>query len=255
MAVYGDEYPLTEAYNDLAEHFLRVHERDDEHFREIAQALFENYKLSYRHALADNFTPDQLPDERWYKPITTLFRGVDCANPLVDFSGRLLICSDTLTEALGVPAEERLQIKSVGLGRLEGDGQHYIEQIASYEHLRQAYQQCCSEAGIDFASEFRRGAGLLEAYTCYPVVPMAFLLVSGLVDMLDQLPDFLQQHSITVTGGMNLARAPWNNPALNALITMHHRLLEGEEVYGMVHGNGGLGYRQGVALLAKAETA
>lgn len=251
MAVYGDDYPLTEAYNDLASHFIRVHDHADEQFREIAQRLFENYKLSYRNALADDYDPELLPDERWYRPITSLFRGVDCANPMVDFSGRLLVCSEEVATELNIPPQECVEIRAVGLGRLQGDGREYIEQIASYEHLKSAYDQCCVEADVDFPALFRSGDALLEAYTCYPVVPMAFLMISGLVDLLEELPAFLQAHSITVTGGMNLARAPWNNPALNGLISMYQRLLTGDERYGMVHGNGGLGYRQGVALLAK----
>lgn len=251
MSIYGDDYPLTDAYNDLASHFLKVHDRSDEHFKEIARALFDNYKLSYRNALADEFSPELLPGDKWYQPITGLFRGVDCANPLVDFSGRILICNESLADQLKVPVSERVEVKAVGLGRTEGDGQGYIDQIACYEHLKQAYDSCCEQADFDFPSRFKNGEALLEAYTCYPVVPMAFLLISGLVDVLDEIPEFLESHSITVTGGMNLARAPWNNPALNGLITMHHRLLEGAEKYGLVHGNGGLGYRQGVALLEK----
>jgi len=34
---------------------------------------------------------------------------------------------------------------------------------------------------------------------------------------------------------------------------MYSQLIQGDEAFGMVHGNGGLGYRQGVALLAKAK--
>lgn len=253
MAVYGEEYPLTEAYNDLASHFMRVHDHEDEHFREIANALFENYKLSYRNALADDFDPALLPDERWYKPITSLFRGVDCANPMVDFSGRMLICSERVADHLDVPVSERIEVCSVGLGRLEGDGRDYIDQIASYSHLKAAYEQCCAEADVDFPHMFRSGNALLETYTCYPVVPMAFLMISGLVDLLEEVPAFLKEHSITITGGMNLARAPWNNPALNGLIAMYSQLIQGDKAFGMVHGNGGLGYRQGVALLAKAK--
>ena len=60
----------------------------------------------------------------------------------------------------------------------------------------------------------------------------------------------IEGHPITVTGGMNLAGAPWNNPALHALIVMHERLLEGPEECGLVHGNGGVGGYQGVAILA-----
>ena len=253
MAVYGDEQPLTEAYTELAHQFLRNHNIDEVHFRELAHALFDNYSLSYRNALSDDFSPALIPNERWHQPITSLFRGVDCANPMVDFKGRLLIVSDTVAQQLSCPVDSLLEIKAVGLSRLAEDGPQQIETIARYDHLRDAYQQCCQQAEINFAERFKTGDALLEAYTCYPVVPMAFLLASGLVDTLEQIPNFLKQHSITVTGGMNLARAAWNNPALNALVSIHHALLDGEQQLGMVHGNGGLGYRQGVALIAKTD--
>ncbi|MFT5722355.1 MAG: hypothetical protein ACI9W6_002684 [Motiliproteus sp.] len=251
MEVYGADLPVTQAYTDLSQHFLAQHQLDEPGFRDIAQALFENYSLSYRDALGDDFALEQLPDARWYQPITSLFRGVDCANPLIDFKGRLLIVSESLARQLKCAPEQMLELHAVGLGRLPHDGPEHIEMIARYDHLRDAYQQCCLDSGVDFAEVFKRGEALLEVYTCFPVVPMAFLLTSGLVETVQQIPEFLTRHRITVTGGMNLARAPWNNPALNALISMHHDLLNGEQQHGMVHGNGGLGYRQGVALLSK----
>ncbi len=67
----------------------------------------------------------------------------------------------------------------------------------------------------------------MEAYTCYPVVPLAFLLASGIASSPKEIPVLLQRLEITVTGGMNLARAPWNNPALNAMVTMYKRLRHG----------------------------
>ncbi|WP_210395442.1 hypothetical protein [Motiliproteus sediminis] len=253
MAVYGPHYPLTQAYTDLAQRFVELQQGNQTLFKQVAAALFDNHQLSFRNALADRFESELMPGERWFRPITSLFRGVDCANPLVDFSGRLLLANRATADRLQIPLSERIELRAVATRRLPGDGPEYLQQIAEYEHLREAYNSCCDQGGVAFAEEFRRGNALLEVYTCYPVVPMAFLLASGLVDLLEQIPAFLEQHSITVTGGMNLARAPWNNPALNALITMHHRLLEGSEQYGMVQGNGGLGYRQGVALLARPD--
>ncbi len=252
MAVYGDDYPLTQAYTELARAFSERHDINDEQFKTLSAALFENHQVSYRNALADEFTDELLPDPRWHKPITDLFRGVDCANPMVDFSGRLLITNEQTADSLNIDSAKRLAIKAVGLSRLQGDGKDYLQDIARYEHLSEAYTQACEQSGIDFAQSFRDGKALMEAYTCYPVVPMAFLMVSGLVDLLDDMPEFLAQHSITVTGGMNLAKGAWNNPALNALVVMYQRLLEGEEAIGLVHGNGGLGYRQGVAIVGRA---
>ena len=147
-----------------------------------------------------------------------------------------------------------IRLQQCGLSRLDGDGREFLTDISRYEHLQQAYQQACGEANIDFVDLFKRGEALLETYTCYPVVPMAFLLVSGLVEVLEDIPDFLAEHTITITGGMNLARAAWNNPALNALVLMHHRLCDGQEKLGLIHGNGGLGYRQGVAIVERVDS-
>ena len=251
MAVYGQNYPLTQAYTDLACAFSKNNHITKQQFKEFSSALFENYQMSFRDALSDGFTSELMPDSRWYKPITGLFRGVDCANPMVDFSGRLLITRADIAEQLGVDKSQWLKVKAVGVCRLDGDGQNFITEIARYEHLQQAYQQACTEANIDFVQLFKDRGALLETYTCYPVVPMAFLLASGLVDVLEDIPDFLAEHSITITGGMNLARAAWNNPALNALVVMHKRLSEGPEKLGLIHGNGGLGYRQGIAIVER----
>ena len=253
MAVYGDKYPLTELYTELAHNFRQKHDLEESHFIDLAKHLFENYKASYRNALADNFKEHLLPGERWHQPITGLFRGVDCANPLVDFSGRLIITSAEVADKLNIPNKQWLEIKAVGLSRLESDGPEHIEQIAQYTHLQSAYDDACREADVDFPKVFKNGNALLETYTCYPVVPIAFLLISGLVDIAQNIPQFLKEHSITITGGMNLARGAWNNPALNALITMHHRLIEGPEDIGLIHGNGGLGYRQGVAIVSRSK--
>lgn len=251
MAVYGQEYPLTQAYTDLARTFSENNGISAQQFKSIANALFENYITSYKKTMAEQFHPELLPESRWYNSITELFRGVDCANPMVDFSGKLIITSADIAEQLDVDKSQWLKVSAVELGRLEGDGAHYIDEIARYQHLHQAYHQACNQAKIDFAHLFKNGEALLEAYTCYPVVPMAFLLVSGLIDTLDEMSSFLAKHTITVTGGMNLARAAWNNPALNALIVMHQRLTNDKESVGLVHGNGGLGYRQGVAIIER----
>jgi hypothetical protein len=257
MLVYGENYPLTQAYTDLAKEFSERLNIDHKQFKLLSAALFENYKVSYQKALGDNFKQELLPDDRWYNLITDLFRGVDCANPLVDFSGRVLLTNSVTADRLAVDNGQRLEIKAVGLSRLAGDGPEHLKQISNYEHLEKAYKQACCESGIDFASRFRQGGALMEVYTCYPVVPMAFLMASGLVNSLSDIPEFLQQYNVTVTGGMNLARGAWNNPALNGLIAMYQRLcidiqdqnLHCKATLGLVHGNGGLGYRQGVAIM------
>jgi hypothetical protein len=83
------------------------------------------------------------------------------------------------------------------------------------------------------------------------VVPLAFLVETGLAEgTVASLRAALQTAPLTVTGGMNLARAPWNNPVLHALAVMWARLRQEARVEaGLLHGNGGLGGWQGLAVL------
>lgn len=255
MAVYGDDYPLTQGYDDVAQQFIQYQQIDADQFRAIASALFENYQRSYLSTLGEqNDVVDAsqaTPAARWFELITPLFRGVDCANPLIDFTGSLLICNTETANALDIPVPQRVAVRGVGLARLPEDGPSEVNTIARYTHIKHAYQQSCEQADIDFSDRFMRGEALLDTYTCYPVVPMAFLLNSGLVSSVEQIPSFLKEYPITVTGGMNLARAPWNNPALNGLICMYQQLTSSDISLGAVHGNGGLGYRQGLAILER----
>lgn len=248
MAVFGS---VMDAYNELAQSFLNRHKVDENTFRKLTNDLFNNYIVSYKKTMGEKFSAELLPSENWFQPITSLFRGVDCANPLIDFKGRVLIVNESLAAQLGCAAQNMIMVDAVSLGQLDQDGPDQIHKIVKYEHLHDAYQSCCAKAQVNFKAELEQGNALLDVYTCYPVVPMAFLLASGLIGSLKELPNFLSKYGVTVTGGMNLARAAWNNPALNAIISMHHCLLNDDKQYGMVHGNGGLGYRQGVALLER----
>ncbi|GAB3106113.1 hypothetical protein G8770_08210 [Aestuariicella hydrocarbonica] len=282
MAIYGESIPLTEAYDQLAHQFMAIQGLSGNEFCQLRDALYDNYCRTY--TAVENRTHD-LPGARWLEPVTELFRGVDCANPVVDFDGAMLLTSVSLARDLGVGSGDCVEVCGVGLGLLSGGGPEMVPTIARYEHLQAAFASLDQQLEASLPSLFKRDDLLLELYTCYPVVPMAALLNSGLVSGVDDLLAFIQQTPVTQTGGMNLARGAWNNPALNGLITMHETLLQhglrqdasasrpsgtrrhsqeatlrhasqaaGKEAaasqYGLVHGNGGLGNRQGVALLS-----
>jgi hypothetical protein len=243
MNIYGDDYTLPEAYSDVARDFISKNAITENEFKHLAVLLFENYQRTFRRT-----NPAPNLNEKWFEPITPLFRGVDCANPLIDFSGKLLICDKPLAHQVGISNNMLVRIAGIGLGYTE-DGRANVSSIAAYNHLKEAYNIACEQANTDFAVEYLAGKALLETYTCYPVVPMAFLLSSGIASLVNDILSILHQYEVTITGGMNLARAPWNNPALNALITMHHLLREGPVKIGSVHGNGGMGFSQGVTIL------
>ena len=220
MSIYGADYPITHAYNDLSGHFIQQEGITESLFKQCAEQLFDNYKRTY---VSRGSSEESLPGEKWYNPITSRFRGVDCANPQVDFRGTLVLVSEALASKLDLQ-QQPVAVSGVDIQKLEGDGREYIGQISSYRHLQTAYRNSCRQADIDFATLFKSNNALLEVYSCYPVVPMAFLLVSGLIESIKDIPALLKSYAVTVTGGMNLARAPWNNPALNGLVSMYQQL-------------------------------
>ncbi len=247
MSIYGEDYPLTQAYDELADRFIGKQKISTDMFLRCRDGLFENYQRTYVDLHVEGV--GALPEARWFEPLTANFRGVDCANPLIDFQGKVLLVSDRLADRLAIDNSKRIVLAGVQVQRTAGDGQQYIEEISSFNHLRQAYQDCCEQAQVDFVSLFKARKALLEVYSCYPVVPMAFMLASRLISCLPELPELLKQYAVTVSGGMNLAKAPWNNAALSGLISLCQELKTGPQKVALLHGNGGLGYRQGVAIL------
>ena len=82
------------------------------------------------------------------------------------------------------------------------------------------------------------------------MVALAFLLSTGFISDLQALDQFLEQHEVTITGGLNLYRAPWNNTTLRSMIAMIECMRKNPSYqYGGIHGNGSLGYQQGFTIL------
>ncbi len=248
MKLYEGRYTPLDGYDKLVPHFLKQNGISDNEFFEIRDALFLNYALTWKRVNPEK----SLPNERWFQPITQYFRGVDCANPNIDYSGQLIITDEKQADLLEVPKSERISILGNAFKKLTVDGYESIPHIAPYNHLKDVIEEVIREAKIDFKSEFMQGNAFLEAYTCYPVVPMALLLKLGLVTELREIPAFLQEFEVTLTGGLNLAKAPWNLTSLNYLIAMREKLLNSQNSkYGLVHGNGSLGNQQGITLLGR----
>ncbi len=249
MQIYNN-MDISAAYDLLAQRFIKGFQPPmlQQRFRNLADILFDNY---LRTALKRGIDVSTISDSRGHEWLTPLFRLCDCANPYVDFEGKMIVTSEYIAEQLEVAPEKRVKLLGVAVKKLEFDGPDYVETIARYDHLSDAYNGACRIAEINFQTQFHRGNAFLEAYTCFPIVPLAFLLRSGIADSVEDIPRILEEHEITVTGGMGLARAAWNNPALNASIELCNRLVDGDKRYGGVHGNGGLGYSQGFAILER----
>jgi len=249
MEFYENNLTPLDGYDRLVPLFLRHHNLSEEDYFEARNALFENYVRVWRK---DN--PEaSLPDERWYSPLTQYFRGVDCANPSVDYEGQIVLASGEVADTLNIPKHKSLQILGNACEKLDIDGIESLPKVAPYLHLKSAINKALSEIHIDFKQEFFSQRALLDAYTCYPIVPMALLLQLGLIENLSEIPKLLEGHDVTVTGGLNLAKAPWNLTSLNSLIVMREKLLSSEKYqYGLSHGNGSLGNQQGITILGRA---
>ncbi len=246
MKLYDEKYTPLEGYNELVPLFLKYHKLHEKKYFEIRDALFENYSVTWKKI---NPTGG-LPKEKWFHPLTKYFRGVDCANPNIDYSGQIILTSEKISEALRIPKKERVEILGNSFVKLKVDGFESLAKIAPYLHLKRAIDRATTESKINFRNKFLGGEALLDAYTCYPIVPMGLIYRLGLVNSFSEIPDLLRSHEITVTGGLNLGKAPWNLTSLNALIVMREKLISTKKYrYGLVHGNGSLGNQQGITII------
>lgn len=248
MKLYRKKHTAMDGYERLVPLFLKHHKLSEKEYFLIRDALFENYFRTWK-----NISPEAaLPESKWFLPLTKHFRGVDCANPNIDYSGQIILTNKKTAELLKVPKKKRVQILGNTFTKLPVDGFESLPKIAPYLHLKQTANKTIKEAKIDFKTEFLEGRALMDAYTCYPVVPMGLILQLGLVKKLNEIPELLKWHEVTVTGGLNLGRAAWNLTSLNALIVMRDKLLAEKEIrFGLVHGNGSLGNQQGITVLSK----
>ncbi|MFN7253417.1 MAG: hypothetical protein ACK4M9_21990 [Anaerobacillus sp.] len=248
-----DKHSLIQCYNELAHRLCQELVLSEKNFKDLCDQLFMNYYNTYKHVSGKEVKLNrgrQLDDQH-----ADLFKLTDCANPNIDFAGGMILTNENTAEYLQVPHKEQIKVTGVKYVSVKGSPDH-IDKIVGhtgnvFPHLKAAFLQAEAQSKINVVEQYKQRNLFLEVYTCYPPVPIAFLLATGIIDTIDQLPHLLEEHEITITGGMNFARAPWNNPALNGLIEMHQKLKAGPATYGLVHGNGGIGEIQGVAILER----
>lgn len=244
MAVFG-EVTVADLYTDLAEVFMKNQGMSTDEFREVARALEANYRRT-----AERRGVKIAPAGSHERPVTRLFRLVDCANPVVDFEGEVVLATPEAAQKLGVAAKDCARVAAVATAEVP-DGPEQIGALAGYGHLRAVVERIGEQVDLQRLLE---PDAALEVYTCFPVVPLAFLMALletlGREGTLAEVLELLAEREITTTGGMNFARAPWNNPALHGLILVARAVVAGAGM-GLVHGNGGLGGRQGVAVVGR----
>jgi hypothetical protein len=242
MRIYGSR-SFMEAYDQLAGAMRARLSLSATKFDRLADCLFENY-----WATLSQLEPNRdRPDRRWFSKITPHFRGVDCANPNIDFEGAIVVTGRDLAFAAFEPSGF-IELRGASVRQRCADGIDQIDRILSYEHLTASYAEACRQADVDLGSMLEQELARLEIYTCFPTVPIAFLLATGLASHPEGIEEFLAAHPATITGGLNLARAPWNNTTLSAIVQAAKMIREGTQLIG-IHSNSALGYRQGFALL------
>jgi hypothetical protein len=248
-----EDCSLIRCYDMLAHRLCREVGLIQDEFYRLADKLYENYLRAFRKISGKE--GGRARGRILREQGTDLFHLTDCANPNIDFAGGVIVVSARVAEQLHTAPKETVKVLGSKYCVLEGAPQA-IPKIAGtggnlFPHLKEAFSQAQIESRVNIHEELEKGNLLLEAYTCYPPIPIAFLLATDFVRDIDTMNAFLDRFEITVTGGMNLAKAPWNNPALNGLIEVSKRLLAGDAAYGLVHGNGGIGEAQGVAVLGR----
>ena len=243
---------ILECYNLISHKLCEEMEISKEFFFQLTEGLYMNYHKTYTKNTRREIPYDRgrlLNDLKG-----DLFRITDCANPNIDFAGGIILVNDKTADFLNIK-HERITVSGVKYSMVSGVPDNINNIVGSkdklFTHLRSSFLEAQLQANINVLEEFKSGNLRLELYTCYPPIPLAFLLTTKIVGSIRELPEFLLNYELTITGGMNFARAPWNNPALNGLIEMVNTMKDGPIKYGLIHGNGGIGEIQGVAILER----
>jgi len=243
---------ILECYNLISHKLCEEMGISKEFFFQLTEGLYMNYHKTYTKNTRREIPYDRgrlLNDLKG-----DLFRITDCANPNIDFAGGVILVNNKTADFLNIK-HERVTVSGVKYSMVSGVPDNINNIVGSkdklFTHLRSSFLEAQLQANINVLEEFKSGNLRLELYTCYPPIPLAFLLTTKIVGSIRELPEFLLNYELTITGGMNFARAPWNNPALNGLIEMVNTMKDGPIKYGLIHGNGGIGEIQGVAILER----
>lgn len=243
---------ILECYNLISHRICKELGISKEFFFSLTNALYSNYHKTYTRITDKNITYER---GRLLNDLNgDLFRITDCADPNIDFAGGVILVNQETSDLLNI-GYRGVKVSAAKYRMVRGNPECIDKLVGQknnlFFHMRSSFLEAQDEAKIDVLEEVKNGNLLLELYTCYPPIPLAFLLTTNMVKSPGEIPDFLLNYEVTITGGMNLARAPWNNPALNGLIEMSIALMNGPIKYGLVHGNGGIGEIQGVAILER----
>lgn len=144
------------------------------------------------------------------------------ANPAVNQAAAVLLTSLAVARAAGIP-DRRLVFLHAG-----ASAQEPRDWMARPRLDESPAQEAVLRAMVGAAGA--GGLGLMELYTCFPVVPKMARRVLGLSGSAP----------ISVTGGLTFHGAPFNSFMMHAAAAMVRRLREGDDAArGLLYGQGG----------------
>ena len=157
------------------------------------------------------------------------------AMPFVDQAAATLVCSLAVAREHGVP-EDRTVYLWGGAGATDPVDVLSRNGFGTSTAMTDAVHRALSRASIDASA-----LDIVDAYSCFPVVPKLLTRTLGLPESI--VP--------SVTGGHSFFGGPLNSYTLHSIAEVTRRLREGAGP-ALVHGNGGYLTYQHVVLLAGA---
>ncbi|MGI9601826.1 MAG: acetyl-CoA acetyltransferase [Acidimicrobiales bacterium] len=155
-----------------------------------------------------------------------------CANPQVDMSAAVVVCSIERARALGVPPEKWVFPHSSATGFDTVELLHR-DDLARPQAIAPVAAAALAHAGIS-ADDITE----VDLYACFP----------SIVRITAEALDLAVDRPLTVTGGLNFGGGPLNNATLHAVAAMVERLRGNDGTYGLVHGNGGVATKHSIGI-------
>ena len=180
MLIYGEKHSLPEAYTKLTQSYIKEMGFSEEQFFQLRDLLFENYLHTYKK---ENI--DYEVSSKWLQPVTSYFRGVDCANPSIDFHGEIILVNEQFLKDNNINGEF-IEVVDCQTRTIE-DGPAHIDELSTFNHLGQVYSQICKRTSFNLANEMEKDNCILDLYTCYPIVPLAFIQKSSLATSFEEI--------------------------------------------------------------------
>ncbi|MBY4208046.1 acetyl-CoA acetyltransferase [Rhodococcus fascians] len=158
------------------------------------------------------------------------------AMPFVDQAAAVVICSLAIATEFGV-AEDRLVYLWGGAGASDTADILARSTFGSTPALESAAGRTLSQAGVDAAD-----LSIVDAYSCFPVVPKLLIRTLGLPDR--SVP--------SVLGGHSFFGGPLNSYTLHSIAEVTRLLrTDDSDAVALVHGNGGYLTHQHTVLMSR----